>query len=92
MSAGNPARSAETEVVVDACKGGGANVWRGVSLTFAHAAANSPAFFTGVAGSDRSLLVVSCRAFHCDNVNNGSGPTSGDSSLRYAAVRQTVFV
>ena len=83
MAASTPARSEETEVVVDACKGDGANIWRGVSLTFAQAAVNSPAFFTGVAGSDHSLLIVSCRAFHCDNVNNGSGA----GSLPFASLR-----
>ena len=91
MAASTPARSEETEVAVDACKGDGANIWRGVSLTFSHAAVNSPGFFTGDAGSDRSLLFctfVSCRAFHCDSVNNGSGA----GSLRYAVVRQTFSV
>ena len=83
LPASNPARSDETEVVVDACKGDGANIWRGVSLTFSHAAVNSPGFFTGVAGSDHALLFVSFRAFHCDNVSNGSGA----GSLPFASLR-----
>ena len=48
MAASTPARSEEAEVVIDACLGNGANIWRGVSRTFSHAAVNSPGFFTGM--------------------------------------------
>ena len=44
-----------------------------VSRTFSHAAVNNPGVFTWVGGRDRSFLFVSCNAFHCEGVNNGSG-------------------
>ena len=76
MAASTSARSEETEVVVDACKGDGANIWRGVSLTFAQAAVNSPGFLTGVDGRDRSFLfhyttTVIRRVDHSDVQNHG---------------------
>ena len=76
MTAHTPARSEETEVGGDACTGDGANIWRGVSRAFSHAAVNSPGFFTGVVGRDRPFLFVSCRGFHCDDVSNDSGAGS----------------
>ena len=83
MAASTPAQSEETEFVVDACLGDGASIWRGMSRAFSHAAMKSPGFFTGVGGKDRSFLFVSCRAFHCESANNGSGA----GSFHYSSLR-----
>ena len=72
-AASTPARSVETEIVVDACCGESCSSRRGVAIrTLLHASVNNPGLI-GVGGRDRSFLFVSCNSFHCDIVSSGSG-------------------
>ena len=81
IAASTPARSLETEVVVDACCGESCNNCRRVTIrTFSHAAVNNPGLI-GVGGRDRSFSIVSCGSFHCEGANNGSGARSAPLAL-----------
>ena len=86
IAASTPARSLETEIVVDACCGECCSSWRGVTIrTFSDTAVNNPGL-TGVGGRDCSFLFVSCNSVHCESVNSGSGPSSGAGLAPFASL------